>query len=146
VSQTSVKTQKLTSSHLLTLPRENQQQHVFFQYTVEFVARALADPESDGFEVVFVGPVELTEDTLSVFELDDNSDDAQPAFRTHLSNIKRVKCGPLSSGHGNYQGGVMPIYGLFDRFVSERITMKMGSFYYQRLVADLKARLSRKGL
>jgi hypothetical protein len=119
---------------------------MFFQYTVEFVARALADAESDGLEVVFAGRVELTEDTLSVFELDDNSNDAQPAFRTHLSNIKRVKCGPLSSGHGNYQGGVIRIYGIFDRFVSERITMKMGSFYYQRLVADLKARLSREGL
>jgi hypothetical protein len=30
--------------------------------------------------------------------------------------------------------------------VSECITIKMGSFYYQRLVADLKDRLSREGL
>jgi hypothetical protein len=97
-------------------------------YKIRFVTRALADAETDRYEMVFTSRVVHTEDiVLSIFEFDNYSDNATPGFWTHLSKIKNIKCCKLSSGHGNhYLGGVAQIFGVFDRFVSEHITMKMG--------------------
>jgi hypothetical protein len=112
-------------------------------YPVQFVARALADAESDGHEIVFAGRVVLIQDHMLLFEYDEfNNNNATPAFSTYLSNVKRIKCRPLRSGHGSYTGGVVRIFGVFDRFVSERLTLKIGQGYYRNLLDELKAKLN----
>ena len=115
-------------------------------YPVQFVARALADAETDGHEIVFTGRVVLAADQLLVFEYEEyDNNNATPVFSTYLSNIQKIKCRPLSSGRGNYNGGVIRIFGLFDRFVVEGITLKVGLGRYKPLVAELKSLLNGDG-
>ena len=71
----------------------------------------------------------------------DEGENEMPEFLTHLSNIKSIKCSPLSSAHGNYTGGVVQIVGVFGHFVAERITLKVGEGFYKPLVAELKTLL-----
>jgi hypothetical protein len=142
-SQNIIHKQKLTSRHsLLTL--QGATINNIMNYPVQFVSRALAESTTDRYEIVFAGRVVLTTDSLLIFELDSNNN-AAPAFATHLSNVKKIKCGNLRSGHGNYTGGIVRIFGMFDRFVSERITLKIGLQYYQPLVAELKELLNGDG-
>jgi hypothetical protein len=111
-------------------------------YPVQFVSRARADEKTDGHDIVFAGRVVLTAESLSVFELVvDEGANETPEFSTHLSNIKSIKCRPLSSAHGNYTGGVVRVVGVFDRFVAERITLKVGEGFYKPFVAELKTLL-----
>jgi hypothetical protein len=115
--------------------------------TVDFVRRALAIDNKDGFEIVFSGKVELTHNKLSVFEYEDykeNPKTAKPVFETYLFNITSIRCSPLKSGHDNFLGGVVQIFGHFDHGTSERISLKMGKQYYDPLIAALKASLNRK--
>ena len=115
--------------------------------SVDFVHRALASDESDGFEIVFAGKVELTDNKLLVFEYQDYKEDrknAKPAFQTYLFSIRNIKCRPSKSGHGNFSGGMVRIFGAFDRGPLDCITLKMGEYYHAPLVAALKAALNRR--
>ena len=115
--------------------------------SVEFVGRALASDEKDGLEIVFAGKVELTDNKLLVYEYQEYEEDrkkAKPAFQAYLFSISRIKCRPLTSAHGNFYGGVIHIFGVFDRGPLERIALKMGQPQYKPLVAALKASLHKK--
>jgi hypothetical protein len=115
-------------------------------YQVDFIARAKAHEEADGFDMVFIGEVVISENNrkMSVYEKDDyliEGEQASPVFTTHLQNIDSVKCRRFRSAHGSYNGGRVQVFGTFDRSYQEKLTFKLHADEFKPFVDILSSLL-----
>lgn len=115
------------------------------EFVVHFAQRGRADDRQTDFNIAFIALIVADQKALAVYEREDVLDArahgavVEPALQILFSDITVFKAkGRIRSEHSNHVGSMIRIYGTFDRGYQERITLKMGTDVYDRLMAFLE--------
>lgn len=96
---------------------------------------------NEGFDIVCVGAVVLSDLQLTIFETGDDVAVPSPKLVIPFARVDSVEATIFRSGQKRFKGGQIRIVGRFDRGVDERVTMQMQHEVFLKLVAALECQI-----
>mmetsp|Transcript_17026 Transcript_17026/g.27653 ORF Transcript_17026/g.27653 Transcript_17026/m.27653 type:complete len:120 (+) Transcript_17026:461-820(+) len=96
----------------------------------------VGEPVGDGFYFLDTGFIVITEEDMKAtfYELQEwYYGSAQPRLQVDLKADIQIQCRVIQSRHGQYTMGRIRIVGVFDRGVTEMLTIRMSLEEYRRM-------------